>query len=692
MSSKQVQVADSFRESTVKAIFSIALFLFTYLFLIVLAIGLTIVCAYLGIMLILFKPMWLTLMLGIGLISVGVFVLIFLLKFMFSKHKVDLSHLVELKKESQPELFSFIGEIVNEVDTKFPKKIYMSAEVNAAVFYDSSFWSMFLPIRKNLQIGAALVNSVSVTEFKAILAHEFGHFSQKSMKVGSYVYNVNKVIYNMLYENKGFADMASQWANASSYFLIFVRAAIWIVTQIQTVLRRVYDVVNLNYMRLSREMEFHADEVAANITGSKPLATSLLRLDLAGRSYDEVINYYNGKIQDSVKTPNVFPKQQYVLRLIGKESGLPFAMELPQVSLQHLSRFNQSKLVITNQWASHPSIEDRVHRLENLGLPVVHQDDRLANVLFNDFETVQEKLTENLFSSVSYQSEVSMQRDEQFMEEFTQKYRSATFDHRYNNYYDVKDIPKIPADAIRGENGIHLSGMADLFSSQQVDKVYSAISLERDIAILTQIMDGTYPIKTFDYDGEKYEPIGCHYLIPKLENDFARIKSEILENDIRIFKYFTRKATENARDADFRNLYNIYLETDQVYDDYINIYHKMDVETAFISQTTPFAIIEDNLVKLEETEVVFRAKLKELMFMELFSVELTPERKEGFEKYLSSKWIYFTHPEYNNEALSVFFNALRLYRAILAEGGFRHKKALLDYQIFLESGSLVTNN
>jgi len=38
---------------------------------------------------------------------------------------------------------------------------------------------MFLPVKKNLQIGMALVNSVTVTEFKAILAHEFGHFSQK---------------------------------------------------------------------------------------------------------------------------------------------------------------------------------------------------------------------------------------------------------------------------------------------------------------------------------------------------------------------------------------------------------------------------------------------------------------------------------------------------------------------------------
>jgi Zn-dependent protease with chaperone function len=207
MAISQVQVTDSFRKSTVRAIFSIALFLVTYILLILFAVGITGLFGYLGIMLILFKPMFLTLMVGLGLISMGVLVLVFLLKFMFSRNKQDLSHLVEIKQTEQPELFGFLQAIVDEVKTDFPKKVFMSTDVNAAVFYDSSFWSMFLPIKKNLQIGAGLVNAVSVSEFQAILAHEFGHFSQKSMKVGSYVYNVNKVIYNMLYDNDDFGTI-----------------------------------------------------------------------------------------------------------------------------------------------------------------------------------------------------------------------------------------------------------------------------------------------------------------------------------------------------------------------------------------------------------------------------------------------------------------------------------------------------
>ena len=51
-------------------------------------------------------------------------------------------------------------------------------------------------------------------EFKAILAHEFGHFSQRSMKVGSYVYYVNQVIFNMLYDNDSFDKMIQKLEKA----------------------------------------------------------------------------------------------------------------------------------------------------------------------------------------------------------------------------------------------------------------------------------------------------------------------------------------------------------------------------------------------------------------------------------------------------------------------------------------------
>ena len=46
----------------------------------------------------------------------------------------------------------------------------MSARVNAAVFYDLSILNFIFPSRKNLEIGLALVNVLTLSELKAVLA------------------------------------------------------------------------------------------------------------------------------------------------------------------------------------------------------------------------------------------------------------------------------------------------------------------------------------------------------------------------------------------------------------------------------------------------------------------------------------------------------------------------------------------
>ena len=93
---------------------------------------------------------------------------------------------IRITKEKEPALFQLIEETYQQVGAPAPKHVFLTTDVNAFVSYDSSFWSMFLLVKKNLTIGLGLINSTTVSEFKSILAHEFGHFSQRSMKVGSY--------------------------------------------------------------------------------------------------------------------------------------------------------------------------------------------------------------------------------------------------------------------------------------------------------------------------------------------------------------------------------------------------------------------------------------------------------------------------------------------------------------------------
>jgi len=487
MKSKEIRPSTEFKTQATKSIIAISFFVLTYLIILTLAVLLTGLCIAGGISLIAIKLGLLTIVLGIGLSSLGILILIFLLKFIFKSHKVDRSNLIEINKSDESNLFSMINEIVYEVGADFPKKVYLSSDVNASVFYDSSFWSMFLPIKKNLLIGLGLVNTVTKEELKAILSHEFGHFSQRSMKIGSYVYNVNQVIFNMLYENESYDNLIQRWANVSGYFAIFVIIAVKVNAGIQWILRKLYEVVNKSYLGLSREMEFHADEIAANITGYKPLKKSLLRMSLADISFNNVLNFYNGKISENTRSENIYIDQKTAIRFLAEINNLATTNDLPDISLEEQSKFDKSKLVIKDQWASHPTIKERIERLEKTGLLAHNNSDILANNVFLNIDKLQKQLTDKLFEQINYQGEIKFFSVNDFQEEYKQETLSNSFPKIYNGYYDHKITTYIE---------LNNSNLADsnisfeeLFSDKKIDMVYTAIALQNDIETLKKHLE-----------------------------------------------------------------------------------------------------------------------------------------------------------------------------------------------------------
>jgi Zn-dependent protease with chaperone function len=121
------------------------------------------------------------------------FFLAFLLRGLFVVRHEQPRDLVEVTPDSEPELFAFLHRLADETRAPRPHKVFLSPRVNAAVFYDLSFWNLLLPSRKNLEIGLGLVNALSLDELKAVVAHEYGHFAQRTMAVGRWVYVARQV-------------------------------------------------------------------------------------------------------------------------------------------------------------------------------------------------------------------------------------------------------------------------------------------------------------------------------------------------------------------------------------------------------------------------------------------------------------------------------------------------------------------
>jgi len=678
MIKREIHLSQEFKTQATKAILAISFFIVTYLIILILAFLLTGLCIAGGVFLVAIRPMFITIALGIGLASLGVLILIFLLKFIFKSHKVDRSHLIELNENEEPELYKMITEIVHNVGTSFPKKIYLSSEVNASVFYDSSFWSMFLPIKKNLLIGLGLVNTVTKEELKAILAHEFGHFSQRTMKVGSYVYNVNQVIFNILFDNESYEGLMQRWANVSGYFSIFVVIAVKINAGIQWVLRKLYEVVNKNYMGLSREMEFHADEIAASITGYEPLKKSLLRMALADNSFNSVINFYNNRISENKKSENLYRDQSAVIHFLAEINSIVITNDLPDISLEEQSKFDKSRLVIKDQWASHPTIDERIKRLEKTGFSAEYNSDSHANLIFTDIFKLQKQLTDKTFEAVSFNGDTEVITSDKLLDEYKQEALSNSFSKIYNGYYDQKNPIDFDMNVIMlSDEEIPLN---KLFSDEKVDLVYSAIAMQNDIQTLNNISNNTLRIKTFDYDGVRFKRKNAEKLVERLKPELDRINELIKRNDNEIYEYFKREENKQNKHKTLENLYIEFLEFDKIFDSKYELYSKLINEMQFVNVTTPIEQIRANLSRIKHSEESLKNEINQIMSDSIIQADLTNEIKEKLEQYTTGTLEYFGEVSYFDDNLNILFSAMHNYAFLLSRKYFLMKKKILTYQ------------
>ncbi len=62
-----------------------------------------------------------------------------------------------------------------------------------------------------------LINTTTAGELKTVLAHEFGHFSQRSMKVGGYVNQAEKIIFETVYNNKDYENFIMEFSGSNAF-------------------------------------------------------------------------------------------------------------------------------------------------------------------------------------------------------------------------------------------------------------------------------------------------------------------------------------------------------------------------------------------------------------------------------------------------------------------------------------------
>lgn len=611
-----------------------------------------------------------------GLLSVGIFVFIFLVKFIFRKNHYSTRHLLEVNRSHQPELFAIIDEIVAETKVKAPQKVFLSPDVNASVSYNSIFWSMFLPVKKNLTIGVGLINTTSVGELRTILAHEFGHFSQKSMKVGGYVNQAEKIIFETVYNNKDYENFIMEFSGGNAIFKIFGLISVSFINAFQSVLKSMSNFLFKNHASLQREMEYHADAISTYITNAEEQASSLLRLELSDLAFNHSFNFYVESNQKYLPK-DLYKNQISLMKILSERNNHPYVNGLPKIDAEDLNRYNKSRIEIEDQWTSHPDILKRIERIKTNKTRNTAADHRYAREIISGFDKICEIMTSKYLTLRTVKNVGEVIEDETFIRLYLDNNIYQTFSSNFNGYYErhnpvIENIESVISDASSHDD-------ADLFSDKKVSLVYEKSGIENDIRTLQYLASYPKEIKTFRFDGSLYKAKEAANLIPDLENELKRVKEELLENDKAIFRHYYHISDENIR-KDLLNRYKNFAVIDREFDDFQKSLNEFTIYLQFMAVTLPFEEIRKHRAKLLKAEEPFKQKTKELIENSAYKEALTIEDKILLQEFVNSEYIYFNKDKYLEHEVNAISLVIEKYQALLNDHYLNAKLNLLNFQ------------
>jgi Zn-dependent protease with chaperone function len=175
---------------------------------------------------------------------------------------------VLLDADSQPRLFQEITAIAAEFNEPMPAEAYLFLEPNAWVAQRGGFLG-FGSFRV-LALGLPLLSRLTVSEFRAVLAHEFAHYYGGDTGFGPFVAKAQNALLKSLErlsQNSGILGFLSRWAIVALLRLLVVG------------LLSLYWKLFIRLMLVvSRRWEYRADELACAVAGGTHLISGLEKL------------------------------------------------------------------------------------------------------------------------------------------------------------------------------------------------------------------------------------------------------------------------------------------------------------------------------------------------------------------------------------------------------------------------------
>ena len=319
---------------------------------------------------------------AIGVLSpavVGFILVLFMIKPLFFRIRDD-HRRRSLSRQAQPLLFGLVDRICEATGAPKPTRIDVDYQVNASAQPEGGLLSIATG-RMVLTIGIPLLAGLSSRELAGVLAHEFGHFSQRiGMGTSLIIRKVNLWFARVVYQRDTLDEMLdsaiqeSDWRIAiilqlAKVCVVFSRGVLWCFMMLGHGISA----------GLMRQMEFDADRYEYGLVGSRTFADTSLELQLLGASQaaalERLLHYFqHGRLADDM----ILLTQH-------------FRAQLPS---QIQSKIRAAAEAEAGGWLdTHPTNRARIARAQAADQPGCFQLERPARELLRHYEAICQGVT-----------------------------------------------------------------------------------------------------------------------------------------------------------------------------------------------------------------------------------------------------------------------------------------------------------
>lgn len=266
-----------------------------------------------------------------------------------------------LKPEDHPDLFNELEGVAKAMNQSMPAEVYLAPDVNAWVAQRGGL--MGFGSRRVMGLGLPLMRILTRSQFRAVLAHEFGHYHSGDTKLGPWIYKTRGMIGRTL-ESLGEGSVV-QWP-----FLWYGKLFLRITHAV------------------SRRQEFVADELAARAIGSQALIGGLRTVHGAGPAFGAYWMQECAPVLEAGYRP---PLAQGFQRFV--ESG-----DIAKAINKNLEE--EIRTGKADPYDTHPPLRQRIAAVEHLPPGDHGNTDAPAITLLKDLPATEQRLVESLTKSI----------------------------------------------------------------------------------------------------------------------------------------------------------------------------------------------------------------------------------------------------------------------------------------------------